>query len=133
MSLVIPKLVYDVMVHHCRLEKPIEACGVLSGKAGVVTRCYPVGNKARSSTRYEMEPEDQLRVMTEIDNRGEDLIAIYHSHPDSPAYPSQTDIRLAYYPDSYYVIVSLAGAEPEVRAFKISSGAVSEIGIQWGA
>lgn len=133
MGFVIPRLVYDVMVKHCDLEKPIEACGVLSGKAGIITRCYPVANKAKSSTRYEMEPEDQLRVMTDVGNRGEDLIAIYHSHPDSPAYPSPTDIRLAYYPDSYYVIVSLVGAQPEVRAFRIASGAALEIRIQMGA
>jgi proteasome lid subunit RPN8/RPN11 len=76
--------------------------------------------------RYEIDGVEQYRIQTEIEDSGWDLGAIYHSHTRSAPYPSQTDINLAFYPDSLYVIVGLAGDEPEVRAFRIADQQVSE-------
>ena len=78
-----------------------------------------------------IHPTDQLRIMEEIETRGEELAAIYHSHTGSPAYPSQTDINLAEnWPDPLYVICSLADSEPEVRAFAIRDGEVEEVTLE---
>jgi proteasome lid subunit RPN8/RPN11 len=73
---------------------------------------------------YVMDPREQLRMMDEIDASGEELLAIYHSHTRSAAYPSRTDVELAFFPDTLYLIVSLADRDaPEIRAFRISRSA----------
>ena len=73
---------------------------------------------------YVMDPREQLRIMDEIDDAGDDLLAIYHSHTRSAAYPSRTDVELAFFPDTLYLIVSIADREaPEIRAFRMSRGA----------
>jgi proteasome lid subunit RPN8/RPN11 len=117
------------MVEHCKEEKPLEACGILSGAGNRVSRGYPMSNVQRSPVRYLMDPEEQYRVMGEIWAAKEELVAIYHSHPTARAYPSNTDISLAYYPEAFYVIVSLRNTRPEVRAFRIVDGQVSEASI----
>ena len=75
-------------------------------------------NAEASPLRYNLDPQDQFRIMTEMEERGEELAAIYHSHTASPAYPSQTDINLAAYPDALYLIVSLAEGEEPLRGFR---------------
>ena len=94
-------------------REPAEACGLIAGKDGVAVRSYRIPNADPSIYRYNMEPKAQLRAMDEIDSAGWDLLAIYHSHTHTPAYPSPTDISLAFYPDSLYLIVSLQ--QPESR------------------
>jgi proteasome lid subunit RPN8/RPN11 len=83
-------------------------------------------NAEASPLRYNLDPQDQFRIMSEMDKAGEELVGIYHSHTQSPAYPSQTDINLAAYPDAIYLIVSLAEGEEPLRGFNIVDGQVSE-------
>ena len=84
---------------------------------------------AASPFRYEIDPKDQLRIELAIEDAGCDLGGIYHSHTRSEPFPSQTDINLAFYPDAVYVIVGVAGAEPEVRAFQIVDRQVGEVAL----
>jgi len=114
------------MVGHARAEAPLEACGVLAGKEGVVERVYPAINMEKSLVRYTMDPQQQFRIFMEIEERGWELLGIYHSHPGGAAYPSERDIELAFYPDSVHFIISLAEDKPKVRAFRIIEGEVRE-------
>lgn len=126
-GVVIPKVIYQEMIEHARREAPLEACGLVAGRDGVATRFFPTENVERSPVRYTIAPLDILRVSREIDRAGEELLAIFHSHPATEAYPSATDIRLAFYPDAYYLICSLRDpARPELRAFRIRDGQVTE-------
>jgi proteasome lid subunit RPN8/RPN11 len=119
------------MVAHARAEAPNECCGMIGGRDGTATSIHRARNAEESPLRYVIHPTDQLRIMEEIETRGEELAAIYHSHIGSPAYPSQTDINLAEnWPDPLYVICSLADSEPEVRAFAIRDGEVEEVTLE---
>ena len=116
------------MVDHARSEFPNEACGLLASNNGAIVRFYPIRNAEASPVTYRMEPQDQLKAMLEIDDQDWQLAAIFHSHTRTRAYPSKTDVSLAFYPDSLYVIVSLADdAAPEVRAYRILDGMISEV------
>lgn len=114
------------MVEHARSEAPLEACGVLAGKGGVVERAYPAANMEKSPVRYRMDPQEQFHILMEIEEKGWELLGIYHSHPGGAAYPSATDIKLAFYPDCVHFIVSLAEGEPKVCAFRIVESEVRE-------
>ena len=100
---------------------------MIAGLHGEATRVLRAGNTEGSPFMYVMDPREQLRIMDEIEGSGEDLLAIYHSHTASPAYPSQTDINLAAYPDAIYLIVSLAEDEAPLRGFEIRDGEVTEV------
>jgi proteasome lid subunit RPN8/RPN11 len=115
----IARQLIDDLVAHARAEAPNECCGMIAARDGEAVSVYRARNAAASPLRYELDPRDQLRIMEEIDDAGLDLGAIYHSHTRSAPYPSQTDVNLAFYPDSLYVIVGVADAEPEVRAYRI--------------
>lgn len=114
------------MVEHARSEAPLEACGIVAGKEGVVQRVYPTVNIAENSLRYRVAPQQQLDIFMEIEERGWEILGIYHSHPKGPAYPSATDVKLAFYPDCVYFIISLAGDSPKVCAFRIVEGEIDE-------
>lgn len=117
----------EEMIAHAVAEQPNEACGLLAGRDGRVTKVYRCGSNEKSPYRYFLDPKEQLMAMREMDDRGWDLLGIYHSHTHTEAYPSRTDIELAFYPDSLYFIVSLAQpARPVLRAFRIRDGAVQE-------
>lgn len=122
----------DELIAHARADLPNECCGVIAGDAdGAVAAVFRAGNAAASPLRYELEPRDLLRIFNAIDDRDLRLTAIYHSHTRSAAYPSQTDINLALYPDALYVIISLADPErPEVRAYRIVDRQVTESAIE---
>ena len=118
----------EEMIAHAEAHYPEEACGLVSGRDGIAIGLYPVENIRHSPVAYEMEPLGQVRAMLAIEAEGLDLLAIYHSHPDGPARPSATDVAIANYPDSAYIIVSLADRErPSIRAFMIQDGEVREI------
>jgi proteasome lid subunit RPN8/RPN11 len=137
----LPEAVRAAIVAHARAALPNEACGLVIGDrpasdGGVVLRWAPTRNKAASPYRYEIQPEDLLRLTIETDDAGEVFWAIVHSHVASPARPSPTDIGLAFYPDALYLLVSLhpdfadpATGEPGVRAWRILDGAVHEVSI----
>jgi proteasome lid subunit RPN8/RPN11 len=125
----IPKAIYEELLEHAREDAPNECCGLIGGEDGVAKTVYRARNAEASPLRYNLDPQDQFRIMTEMEERGEELAAIYHSHTASPAYPSQTDINLAAYPDALYLIVSLAGGEKDLRGFRIVDGEVTEVGL----
>ena len=126
MAFAIEKRYIDEMVAHAKAEYPLEACGIIAGLRGRAVKLYRTRNAEGSPVRYVIDPREQLGVMREIEDRGWDLLGIFHSHTHSPAYPSQTDVQLAYYPDVLYFIVSLMAEDPVVRAFRIVDGKVAE-------
>jgi [CysO sulfur-carrier protein]-S-L-cysteine hydrolase len=117
---------YDEMIEHAREEAPNECCGMLASRDGRAVKLYRARNAAASPLRYEIDGADQYRIQMDIYDADLELGAIYHSHTRTEPYPSQTDINLAFYPEALYVIVGLAGAEPDVRAFTIRDGRVDE-------
>lgn len=126
-ELLITRRLLDEIISHCREVYPKEACGILAGKNGVVQRVYKMRNIEDSGISYLMDPKEQFTVMKEIRKFGLEMTAIYHSHPDLDAYPSERDIKLAFYPDSVYIIVSLLNEEPKTKAFMIIDGVVKEV------
>jgi len=123
----ISKRIYDELLEHAREDAPNECCGLVGGADGEARTVYRAKNAEASPLRYNLDPQDQFRIMSEMEERGEELSAIYHSHTASPAYPSQTDINLAAYPDALYLIVSLAAGEEPLRGFSIEDGEVTEV------
>jgi [CysO sulfur-carrier protein]-S-L-cysteine hydrolase len=121
----IARSMVDQMVAQARDEAPNECCGIVGTRDGQAVSIFPVRNAAASPLRYEMDPQDQLRVFEALDDAGLDVGAIYHSHTRSAPEPSQTDINLAFYPDALYVILGVAGADDDVRAWRIVDGRVS--------
>lgn len=116
------------ILDHLQSAYPLEACGLLAGLSGEVSRVYAVENALQSPTAFEMNPREQLRAMLDIEVRGLEMLAIYHSHPQGPERPSETDVALAYYPEAVQVIVSLKDRRrPVVRAFSIEAGRVKEV------
>ena len=124
--MVIPGAVRDEIVAHARAGLPNEACGILAGLDGRVERFFPAEPDEPSPYYYRIESRDQIRIMNAIDEAGLDLLGIYHSHTSSPAYPSRTDAEQAFWPDAVYVIVSLAGADPDVRGYRIHDMSITE-------
>jgi proteasome lid subunit RPN8/RPN11 len=127
----LPAALLQEIVDESRARVPNEACGLLVADAyaadgGVPTRFVPIHNAAESPYRYMISPEDLLKVV-EIEDGGEFVWGIVHSHVASPAEPSATDVGLAYYPDSLYLICSLAEAAPAVRAWSIRDDTVLEV------
>ena len=117
----------DEMVAHAREEAPNECCGLVGSSNGDAQRIYRAANAERSPVKYVVDPRDQIRIQNDIDDQGWELGAIYHSHTRTEPFPSQTDINLARnWPDPLYVIVGVAGDAPDVRAFRIVDGQVTE-------
>jgi proteasome lid subunit RPN8/RPN11 len=117
---------WEALVAHARAEAPYECCGYVSARDGVVQDVFRAQNARRSPYGYELDPRSLLAV-NELDDEGYE-VGVYHSHPKSPAEPSQTDINLAQYPHWTYLIVSLDGGsgEAQVRAWRIADGRVEE-------
>ncbi len=117
----------DEMVAHAREDAPNECCGIVAAKDGRAVKLFRARNAESSPYRYSVDPKDLFRIHKECDENGWEFFILYHSHTASPAYPSPTDVRLAYWPECYYAVVSLADAEsPVVRAFRILDGRVEE-------
>lgn len=126
-ELALPAALRDEIVAHARAEAPKEACGLIATRDGVPPRVIRCANAHPTpATRYSIEPREQLRAFREMEANGEELLAIYHSHPATQAYPSPTDRAEAHYPEAFYVLVSLRDAVPEVRAYRINQGWVRE-------
>jgi len=124
----LPLALYEAMLQQLQEAYPLEACGILAGRAGRVRRLYPVSNIRKSPAAYEMDAAEQLAAMVDLEEHGWELLAIYHSHPHGPQLPSSADVAQAYYPEAAYVIVSLSDQpHPRARAFTIISGQVTEI------
>jgi proteasome lid subunit RPN8/RPN11 len=129
-EILIPRVIADAMIEHAFEEAPAEACGLLAGAQDQAVHIYRIPNSDPSIYRYCMEPRAQVAAIRDMDAHGWDMLAIYHSHTHTPAYPSPTDIGLAFYADAHYVIVGLREAgHPELRAYRIVDGRVSEVGV----
>jgi proteasome lid subunit RPN8/RPN11 len=121
----LPRAIADEIAEHARTGLPDEACGIVSGADATATRFHPAVNADASPFRYSIDSQDLLRIVTDIDDAEEDLLAIYHSHTRSPAFPSRTDVELAFWPDAAYLIVSLASDPPDLKAFCIRDGRIA--------
>lgn len=119
----------EEMVAHAREDLPNECCGMVGGRDGVATSVVRVENSAASPLRYEMDPQGQYDALKSIEDAGDELLAIYHSHTKSAAYPSQTDVNQAVaWPEQVYVIVSLADADaPDVKAYLLNDMKIADV------
>ncbi len=125
--LTLPGGFIDEMVAHAKEEAPNECCGIIAGANGDARRVFRALNSEASPYRYSVDPKDLFRIYRECEENDWNFLAIYHSHTASEAYPSPTDVRLAFWPEAYYILVSLQDdANPVVRAFRILDGSVSE-------
>ena len=135
-GLTLTREVAERLMAQSRAELPNEACGLISGSLAERrgSRFHAARNAEASPLRYSVHPEDLVRITFAIDEAGEDLVAIYHSHTRSPAVPSPTDRRAAMYPEQFYVLATLAdpGAPPEraLRAWRIHGGQSFEVPIR---
>lgn len=119
--------VLEQLIQHAKEAYPVEGCGLLAGR-GVAERFIAMRNVSGSDLEYEMDPAELIHVLREMRNSGEQLMAIYHSHPHGPAVLSDKDIEQAHYPEAAQVVVSLAEPErPQAKAFRITGGAILEI------
>ncbi|MDP6044703.1 MAG: M67 family metallopeptidase [Phycisphaerae bacterium] len=128
-KLEIPGDIYRQMVAQARAESPIEACGILAGADGKVKKLYKMTNADAASDHFMTEPAEQFAVVKDIRSADLEMLAIYHSHPESPARPSAEDIRLALTPEVIYVIVSLLNDEPAAKGFVMDEGDVTEVSV----
>ncbi len=125
----ISKKQIDEMIAHAREDLPNECCGLIGGMGDEARTLYRARNAFASPFSYRVDTGDQYRIIEkEMRDRGEELVAIYHSHTKSPAYPSQTDLNeAASWPEQVYLIVSLADSEaPDVKAFWLKDGKIAE-------
>ena len=130
MDLVVLPEILDEVVNHAKAAYPREGCGLIAGtKPSLVgSRFIPMTNNAESASEFEMDPAELINTLRDLRNAGEELVAIYHSHPRGPARPSKTDVQHAYYPEAAHLIVSLAEPErPLAAAFHIIDGEVLDV------
>jgi proteasome lid subunit RPN8/RPN11 len=117
----------DDVVSHAREMAPAECCGVLLGLEGTVVEARRTRNLATDVNRFLIDPKDHIDARREARPRRLDVVGFYHSHPRSAAVPSPTDLAEASYPDHLYLIVGLAGEEPEVRLYRLEAGHFLEL------
>jgi [CysO sulfur-carrier protein]-S-L-cysteine hydrolase len=119
----------DELVAHAREDLPNECCGMIGGSGDEATTVIRVANSAASPLRYEMDPQEQYNALKSIEDGGGELLAIYHSHTKSAAYPSQTDVNQAVaWPEQIYVIVSLAAEDaPDVKAYLLKDLKIADV------
>lgn len=128
----------DEMLAHARSEMPNEACGLLAGDlgTGIASAYHPARNAEASPLRYNVDPDDLVRIVFGIDDAGEDLLGIFHSHTHTPAVPSPTDLRSAQYPEAFYLLATLsdpdAGPTESLRAWRITNGESREVPLRIG-
>lgn len=120
--------IYTTMLQHCIGQKPLEACGLLSGHDNTIaTNIWPMTNMLFSPNSFQMDEHQVDQVFMQIEQKGEKLVGIYHSHPTSIAYPSPSDVIYANYPETVYIIVSLLGISPDVGCFRIQNKQVTPV------
>ena len=131
LKLEIPNKIYQQMVAQARAHAPIEACGILAGSNSKVEKLYKMTNVDNSNTHFMMEPKEQFAAVKDIRSTGREMLAIYHSHPETPARPSAEDIKLALTPNVIHVILSLQNTNSSaVKGFSISGTNVTEVPIK---
>jgi proteasome lid subunit RPN8/RPN11 len=121
----IPRTIYERMIDHAKKESPLECCGILAGNGKTVHNVFQVLNAEKSPTRYSMSPLDQLKVFEEMKKGSMEMVAVYHSHPQTIPFPSETDVKLAFYPEISSIIISLKEKDnPVMKAFSIGKDAI---------
>ncbi len=128
--LILSQQIIDQLFDHAKLGLPEEVCGYLAGTGREVTKQFRMTNIDHSNEHFSFDPAEQFQVLRTSRKEGLTILANYHSHPETPARPSVEDIRLAYDPGISYVIVSLAGAVPDIKSFIIRNGEVEKEEIQ---
>lgn len=122
----IPQQIINDLFDHAQTGLPEEVCGYLAGKGNAITRQFRLTNIDHSSEHFSFDPAEQFQVVREARKAGLEILANYHSHPETPARPSQEDIRLAFDPNISYIIVSLAAEIPDIKSFRIKNGEVEK-------
>jgi len=127
----IPRKLTNQLLHLAQISPDAEVCGLIASKNGIPSNCYPVKNNAdQPQQRFQLDPAQQIAAMAKMRDQGEELFAIYHSHPNAPATPSATDLAQAAYPEALYLIISLdTKGILEMRGFKIDSHSSREIAL----
>ena len=120
----IPESILEAIYEQGAIELPNEACGYLAGKNGLVTKRYPMRNVDESPEHFTLDPKEQFQVIKQVRAEGLDVVAIYHTHPETPARPSEEDSRLAFDPRIQYVIASLIPGQKQIKSFLIQNGEV---------
>jgi proteasome lid subunit RPN8/RPN11 len=128
LKLEIPEYIFSDMLEQARAEAPIEACGILAGGNGRVEKLYKMTNAEHRRDHFMMSPAEQFAAVKDIRSTSLKMLAIYHSHPETPAKPSAEDVRFALMPGMIYVIVSLLNNNgPVVKGFQIEAGSINEV------
>ena len=125
----IPKDIFDELISHCKDASPNEACGILAEKKIRPQRFTKWPTSKNLPVSYLMDSKEQFKVMKDLREKNLKMLAIFHSHPSSPAYPSAKDLNLAFYEDSIYIIVSLMEKEPVVKGYSMKEGKIEEVAI----
>jgi [CysO sulfur-carrier protein]-S-L-cysteine hydrolase len=121
----IPSSIYNNLIEHAKKGFPLEVCGILGGSGENVMVAYPMTNTDASNEHFMMDPREQFSVIKDLRAKGLSMLVIYHSHPETPARPSEEDIRLALTPNVSNVIISLADPlKPDMKSFRIENGTV---------
>ncbi|MBL1262130.1 Mov34/MPN/PAD-1 family protein [Methylomicrobium sp. RS1] len=125
----IPRKLAQQLLHLAQISPDTEICGLVGGKNGIAQTCYPIINVAEHpERRFLLDPKQQIAAMAAMRDQGEELFAIYHSHPAAPAFPSGTDLEQAAYPETSYLIISLnTKGILEMRGFRIAAQTANEI------
>jgi proteasome lid subunit RPN8/RPN11 len=126
----ISQQIINDLFDHAQKGLPEEVCGYLTGSGREVTKRFPLTNIDHSNEHFSFDPAEQFQVVREVRKAGLEILANYHSHPETPARPSAEDIKLAFDPNISYVIVSLAAELPDVKSFRIQNGEVEKEEIQ---
>ena len=129
LTLKLPKSIEAALIEHATSLAPIESCGYLSGIGEDVTTFHPMTNIDNSPEHFSFDPKEQFSVVKEVRNNNEKILAVYHSHPETPARLSEEDIKLFNDPDPIYIIVSLKDKTPEINGFKVIKPNKNEIKI----
>jgi proteasome lid subunit RPN8/RPN11 len=128
-TVIIPRKIANQLLHAAQLEPEYEVCGLLGASGGTIGHCYPVKNcDLHPERRFLLDAQQQIAAMRDMRERGEQLFAIYHSHPSAPAEPSPADLEAASYPDALHLIISLnTKGVLEMRGFKLNPPEICEI------
>lgn len=127
-ELKIPSVLYVQMLSHAQEEWPNEACGIIAGDEETVLKIYPADNQEKSPYKFLISPKEQIRILNDIEINGYKMIGVYHSHPNTDPYPSETDLKFSLHLDMFLAIISLKRREkPRLCIFRIDQHIIKEI------
>jgi proteasome lid subunit RPN8/RPN11 len=131
----IPRKIANQLLHLAQISPDIEVCGLIGSRNDLPSSCYPINNVAKHpGQRFQLDASQQISAMVAMRNLGEELFAIYHSHPTTPATPSITDLVQTVYPEALYLIISLnTKGILEMRGFKMHDKTAQEIPLSLSA